>query len=415
MHLFNPPDKDKAYTPLDSTERAEPHKKKQQKGGKWADPIIHRTPWPYIVGSGFAIIVGLFWWGVFEYKQEILNFVNAQSGFKYDVIIASPIAVAIVIIFVVVFFEERRRRAQMQKLEQVVKERTEELTHSEKRYRALVEQSTAITYIDAMDEESSNLYTSPQIETLLGYSCEEWSQDHHLWQKIIYPEDHDRVQKENLRTNATGEPFSMDYRVHTKDGRVIWVHDEAVLMDHGKGKAKDWQGVIYNITERKVMEEQLRFLSTHDPLTGIHNRAYFEEEMARLENSRGFPVSIIIGDVDKLKVTNDRYGHDAGDNVLKRVAQILKESFRSEDVVARTGGDEFAILLPETDHQAAQQAMERVQEALKVAASKWQEPGLSISMGTATCEKGTALSRVMKLADDQMYHGKKQTSSTTES
>lgn len=393
---------------MDSTGRAGPPKSIQQKNGKWDIPVIHYTRWLYLAGIGFVILIGALGWAVFEYKHEILNFVSAQSGGNFDAIIASPIGFAVIIIVVVILLEERRRRAQMQQLESIVKQRTEELARSEKRYRALVEHSTAITYIDALDEESSNLYTSPQIETLLGYSCEEWVQDHALWQKIIYADDHERVQKENLRTNATGEPFSMDYRVCTKDGRVIWVHDEAILVERGKGKPKDWQGVIYDITERKMMEEQLRFLSTHDPLTGIYNRAYFEEEMTRLENSRCFPVSIIIGDVDKLKVTNDRYGHDVGDDVLKRVAQILKESFRYEDVVARTGGDEFAILLPETDHAAAQQAMERVEVALKASSIQWQVPGLSISMGTATCEKGMLLSKVMKLADDHMYRNKKQ-------
>ena len=352
---------------------------------------------------------------MFKYKQAILSFVSAQTGVKYDAIIVAPLGVAFIIILVVIFFEEKRRQAQMQQLEQIVKQRTEELAHSEKRYRALVEQSTAITYIDAMDDKRSNLYISPQIEALLGYSGEDWSQDGDLWQKLIHPNDYERVQKENLRANANGEPFSMDYRMRTKSGGVIWVHDEALLMDHGEGRAKDWQGVLYDITERKMMEEQLRFLSTHDPLTGIYNRAYFEEEMTRLENSRSFPISIIIGDVDKLKSTNDRYGHDAGDEVLKMVARILKESFRSEDVVARTGGDEFAVLLPGADHAASQQAVQRILEALKNATSQQQVPGLSISMGCATSEKGMPLSKVMKLADDNMYNCKNQVPSDSSS
>jgi PAS domain S-box-containing protein len=244
---------------LKSIEKSGPPKGRRQ-DRKRVEPgkkLAHRL---YLVWLCCAlIIVGLVWWAEFKYKREILSFVSAQSGFKSDAIIIAPVGFAIIIILVIIFFEERRRYTQMKKLEQIVKKRTEELSHSEKRYRALVEQSTAITYVDAMDDKRSNLYISPQIEELLGYSSKDWSLDSDLWQKIIHPDDYERVQKEYLRTNATREPFSMDYRVRTRKGRVIWVHDEAVLMDRGESKAKNWQGVLYDITERKKWRSSFVF------------------------------------------------------------------------------------------------------------------------------------------------------------
>jgi len=129
---------------------------------------------------------------------------------------------------------------------------------AEARYRTLVEQITAVTYIDAVDEASTTLYISPQVEALSGYSADEWTSDQDLWTRLIHPDDRARVLAENLHTNETGEPFIVEYRIISRDGRVVWVHDEARLLKDETGMPQHWQGIMLDITERKRAEETLQ-------------------------------------------------------------------------------------------------------------------------------------------------------------
>jgi PAS domain S-box-containing protein len=131
---------------------------------------------------------------------------------------------------------------------------------AEARYRALVEQIPAITYIEAVDqgERSTNLvYVSPQIEAMFGYSPEEWIADPDLFVKLLHPDDRERVLTEDARTDKTGDPFGMEYRQFAKDGRVLWVRDASVLVHDEGGKPLYWLGVLFDITERKEAEKLL--------------------------------------------------------------------------------------------------------------------------------------------------------------
>jgi diguanylate cyclase (GGDEF)-like protein len=153
---------------------------------------------------------------------------------------------------------------------------------------------------------------------------------------------------------------------------------------------------------------KLQQFSMHDPLTGLFNRSYFEESMGRLAYSRHFPISILMADVDQLKIINDRLGHAAGDTLLKRVAEVLKIAFRSEDVVARIGGDEFAVLLPNTSVDAATVTMLRLKEILKEHnANYFTENSLHLSIGVSTANFGDSLIEILKEADEAMYHQKR--------
>lgn len=165
-------------------------------------------------------------------------------------------------------------------------------------------------------------------------------------------------------------------------------------------------GTILDITERKQTEEKLRYMSTHDPLTGLYNRAFFQEEMERIEQGRQFPVSIVVADVDRLKVINDRLGHAAGDELLIRAALVLKGSFRAEDIVARIGGDEFAVLLPSADPSVVQIALQRVHRKIASHNSPEDPIHLSMSIGVATAVKGEKLEETLNNADRLMYENK---------
>ncbi len=134
----------------------------------------------------------------------------------------------------------------------------EALHESESRYRQLVEQINVVVYLDYAGLPSRPKYVSPQIETLLGYTQEEWLADPQLLFSIVHPDDRQAILDEDMRTDSSGEPFVVEYRAYTRDGRMIWVHDEAVLVYGPDGKPDDWHGVMYDITARKVAEEALR-------------------------------------------------------------------------------------------------------------------------------------------------------------
>ncbi|MCJ7831826.1 MAG: PAS domain-containing protein, partial [Actinobacteria bacterium] len=132
-----------------------------------------------------------------------------------------------------------------------------QLREAEERNRLLIEQLPAVVYMDEVDDESSSIYISPQIETLLGYTAEQWITDPAVWIDAIHPDDREAVLAENRRTNATGDDFIVDYRAFAADGRLLWLHDEAVLMRDAVGKPRHWYGVISDITDRKESEVEL--------------------------------------------------------------------------------------------------------------------------------------------------------------
>ena len=130
------------------------------------------------------------------------------------------------------------------------------LAEAQARYRTLIEQIPAVTYMETADAEGANLYISPQVEAVFGYAAEEWSLD--VWSEALHPDDRARVLAEDARTNETGEPFDVEYRLITRDGRVVWVLDQAVLLRDDRGEPLYWQGVRFDMTDRKEAEQQLR-------------------------------------------------------------------------------------------------------------------------------------------------------------
>ena len=158
--------------------------------------------------------------------------------------------------------------------------------------------------------------------------------------------------------------------------------------------------------DRKRIEEKLKYSSTHEPLTGLYNRGYYEEEIKRLSTGRQFPVGVIMMDIDGLKVINDKYGHAAGDELLKSFASVLQKEFRSNDVVARIGGDEFSVLLPLSPMKIVKKAVERTQKSVDAFNVLNPQIHLSFSVGYFTTESGDSVLDAIKHADALMYHDK---------
>ena len=221
------------------------------------------------------------------------------------------------------------------------------------RLRVLVEHVPAVVYIDMADPDVTDggrlAYMSPQITTLLGYRPEEFVDDPELWPSRIHPDDRGDALAAYEAHWQTGEPLRAEYRMLARDGREVWVRDEAYAMpDDSRSGHRVSQGLLADTTDRKRLESKLIHDALHDPLTGLANRVllrdHAERALAKLDRHRG-TVALLFVDLDDFKRVNDSFGHAAGDEILCRVAERLVAAVRTEDVVARQSGDEFAVLL----------------------------------------------------------------------
>lgn len=174
-----------------------------------------------------------------------------------------------------------------------------------------------------------------------------------------------------------------------------------------KGNTVGIIGISRDITERKIEAEKIQYLNYHDSLTGIYNRAYFQKARKQFDNTEHLPLSVIMGDVNGLKLINDAFGHMAGDELLTEVADILKQCCRQRDIVARIGGDEFAILMPHTDLQTANSIADQIRSICRLRSSQADFIHTHIAVGYATkthCSE--SFDTTMALAEDFMYRRK---------
>jgi diguanylate cyclase (GGDEF)-like protein/PAS domain S-box-containing protein len=263
-------------------------------------------------------------------------------------------------------------------------------------YKTLLESTKAIPWrIDWKTLTFS--YIGPQIEELLGWSPESWvgAQD---WADRMHPEDREATFNFCVGQSQAGIDHEADYRALTKDGGYVWIRD-VVHVVRKNGEVEALVGFMFDISERKKTEEQLialqkelEVLSFKDGLTGIANRRRFDAIIdLEWSNARRNhqPLSLIMLDIDYFKQYNDQYGHLKGDDTLKRVAQTLSTAAtRARDFVGRYGGEEFVLVLPETDGPAALKIAERCRSMLAQLQISHEgsqvSPHLSASIGVGT-------------------------------
>lgn len=189
------------------------------------------------------------------------------------------------------------------------------------------------------------------------------------------------------------------------DGEKKVIEDSAAPIKDDKDNLLGVVFVFKDVTEERVKQQQILYLSYHDSLTGLYNRSFFDEEQKRLDTNRNLPISVIVGDVNGLKLTNDAFGHETGDRLLKDMAEEIKKACRKEDIIARWGGDEFIILLPKTDERSAERICGRIRS--NCANVTMSDVNFSISLGYDTKKDAdVSLNAIVKSAERYMYRKK---------
>jgi diguanylate cyclase (GGDEF)-like protein/PAS domain S-box-containing protein len=260
-------------------------------------------------------------------------------------------------------------------------------------YRDLFENAIDGMYISKLDGQYVEVNNS--LVKILGYASRK---------QLL------KVNTKNLYFNREDRPdFNDRNRVFgtclkKMDGSKIYVEISSRVL-YRNGRPVYYEGIVRDKTEYKKYEEKIKYLSFHDALTGLYNWAYFNEEIKRLRKTRRLPVTIIMGDVDRLKYVNDTFGHSRGNHLLKKIADIMSDNFRGTDVISRTGGDEFCIILPDTPKEEAENIILRIKEKCIIRSSK--KMPISISFGIA--EKNNAdmeIKKVLEYAEKSMYKNK---------
>lgn len=270
---------------------------------------------------------------------------------------------------------------------------------SEEKYRLLFENAVeAILVIQDAEIKICN----PVTAELTGYSVEELLKMR--FTDFIYEEDKENaIIFHNQRLEGISNGTKQQFRIVKKDKEIRWIESDGIKID--------WNGedaslhFAMDITDRKVTEEKILYLSYFDQLTGLYNRRFYEEELKRLDTKRNLPITLVMADVNGLKLTNDAFGHISGDKLLKAVADIMKKELRADDILARIGGDEFVILLPKTDNVTAQLVVNRIKD--KISKTVIDKITASVSFGLDTKkEEYEDMEKVFSQAEDYMYRRK---------
>lgn len=276
-----------------------------------------------------------------------------------------------------------------------------QLVESESRYQLLAEQSRTVIW--EIDTKGTFRYISPVVEYLLGYTPDE------IVDKFKYSEFFPLKLRRNAMKNMldyiekrnNGNQF--EHILITKDKRKIWV-ESYISTIYDNNQVILYRGSFKDITERKLREDEIVYVNEHDHLTKLYNRRYFDHMLKEVDLEENLPISLIMGDLNGLKLINDAFGHKVGDNLLIGVSKILNKRFNQIGVVARLGGDEFGIILPNTSKDEAIKMMLETKRLIE----KEEILGInrSISFGVDSKEDQTPINQILINAEDEMYLSK---------
>lgn len=288
------------------------------------------------------------------------------------------------------------------------KESEEALRISESKYRLLAEATSDAIWVYNLTQDKFT-YVSPTIQVLRGFTVEETLNQRlqDMVTEASYPELTQALKE--IMTEFMNDPVSakgamIETQLSCKNGNSIWSEISARFRYNILGEI-EIVGISRDIEKRKNYESEVLYLSYHDQLTGLYNRRYYEEELIRINIDANYPITLVMADVNGLKLTNDAFGHVFGDRLLITFANILKKECRNNDISARIGGDEFVILLPRTNSIQAEKIVDRIQSVLKN--TMVDNMNLSVSFGWKTKYRvNEEFDEIYKQAEDAMYRRK---------
>ncbi|MFA9459769.1 diguanylate cyclase [Thiohalorhabdus methylotrophus] len=285
------------------------------------------------------------------------------------------------------------------------KRREETLRQSEQRFRAIFDNSA--TGIGFGDEQGNIILANDAFARLVGRSREELLGRNFL--DLTHPDDRDAELELVERMLASGgNDYRLEKRYVSGKGHSVWVDLTVSAVRDEHGRTLHFVGVANDIGEHKALQEELKHQATYDRLTGTVNRLQFDRLLEREQErvSRyASPATLVMFDIDHFKAVNDTHGHDVGDTVLQELAGLVRQRLRETDVLARWGGEEFMVLLPETDAGAAATLGEELRRA--VAAGTFADGlAITISLGLAELRPGDTMKAPLKRADDALYAAK---------
>ncbi len=282
------------------------------------------------------------------------------------------------------------------------------------RYDRFTRNIPALLYDYVIDADGTGrcLYCSAYSQELLGIAPEEFLADMNRFWSIIHPDDLDYFREQDQKASRSSDRFFIDTRVILSSGEEKWIRISSTKSPSANGEPAIWSGYMIDISQTKRQEMMLHEQATHDFLTGLGNRNYFKRHFQSVLQQKDPYQSdgvVLLLDLDHFKLINDKYGHDAGDYVLKQVANIIRAQLRNIDIVARWGGEEFCILLPNTTPGQALLAAERIRSNLARRPLDYQGQLIRVttSIGLTTLIAGDMqIEAALRRADQALYRSK---------
>ncbi|WP_369017629.1 PAS domain S-box protein [Thermatribacter velox] len=278
------------------------------------------------------------------------------------------------------------------------------LQEVQRRYQLLADNMPGIVYLCLNDEAWTMVYLNDHIEKITGYPKEEFLSGRLSYAELCHPEDLEPLRKTINEALKERKSFHAIYRLRNRQGEYRFVEEFGGGIWE-KGELLYLEGFIQDITERKQYEERIHYLFSHDPLTGLYNRTFLEEEIKRLEENQEFPLGILLFDINGLKLINDALGQKEGNRMLQNLARALRETCPQEALVGRWSGDEFMVILPRTREEKILKLAQEI--SLRCNQESQEKMPLSVSYGwSIKTSSKQPLDRVINQAVERMHRRK---------